>query len=218
MVSGQGQRTPRPPRRVDGCWDGSAWPKMDRPGQIAAQMRADAELWRRVPWLVLLATCGRDHIPTVRFGSGWNAIDLHVGGTTLDQALIGQWPLHSQNAYVDCRTGQLTLISIDLGGEQLLRSVPAGEADIERIAGDVGALLDPRPLLAIEAAILDDAEPVIVKTYIEDFRITPRWHRPHEALDGADGAMLALARSWTGSIAELVEATELLAGSSTDVI
>jgi len=188
---------------------------MERTNEVssAAELRADVELWRRVPWVVLLAACGQDQIPTVTFGAGSDAIDVHVGGTCLDHALIGRWylpwSLPRQSSFVDCRTGQLMVVH----NEHLTgRAVPLAASDIEfdRIAPAVGPLLDPRPLLAIEPAMLEIAVWSFVQACILNFRVTPRWCHANEELDGDDATLFALASSWSGSVSALMEASGLV--------
>jgi hypothetical protein len=176
---------------------------------------ADLDAWRRVPWCALLGASVQDRVafPPSPFGNEYGAggrRDLSIGDILLDYPYL--WVLDAADfelhppviAAVDCRTGSL------VGLPFMEAPRPLSRAEIQEWVLPKAAACNPAPLLAkhdfwAARAVMPD-----IVDLLTNQQITPTLPLPGMGLDTFDAAVLALAPSWEGTAATLLDAAALL--------
>ena len=174
---------------------------------VRAGLIADLDRWRQVPWAVLMGAASKEH-PTpakVKFTLPGEHLVVVFSDPYVNCATHGLWPLYrgesgSPRFAVDCSSGDVVRVSgVSVSDTELL----------DRVI-HVSALFDPTPLLEPEPAWRAHADAQWVCKRIVDHRITPHWTPRDRPLQGMDAALYALAAGWSGSVAELVDAAQLM--------
>ena len=189
---------------------------------VRDRVAATPELWRAVPFAVLLATHNVDTMLPLyaRHGAShlWWSNKIHtqyegrLSSAALSEAVHGLWRLRSvpetgqwpqQMVAVDLASAEIVAIDGDVRRPALDREV------VESLSSELPT--DPTPLIECVPWLLEMADTKNVLAYMDQFRITPRWFAEHEAPDMASACLRALAGSWQGDVPTLLKAAHALA-------
>ena len=205
---------------------------------LRARVRDERDLWRRVPWVVMLGCClppwQSDPSSTVTFSTldPDRPLDHPIDMTALRYAERGLWAVTPHLA-IDCAAGEFCHVTGDISARALQQDRMIGElsraitgprtvtiraTDSEVVvAYEALNLIDPRPLLEREGAYLFAAYPDTAMDGIRVQRITPNYTPVGQPLIGSDATLLSLSRGWNGGLGELLQTALLLAAGEPGV-